>query len=266
MEGTIMFGSALGFLADHGVLFGFILTSVSVGCSLITMATPTPPPGSRWRGVYRAIELAGFVAGYAKDHGLVTPSAATTRAAGEALELGHDVIATFKAKTLPPPQVISESRSLAVDIVQALRDAGIVTPVAPPPPPPAPGPLTAAIVACLLFAGSVGLVACAPDTAKPTVDAAAVASAYVLPPAELAKMRDVCAVATPLLETAEQAPDKTVSNTASSPAEYCRELNAGQVPPTTDANTPKWLPKAIAITQAVAKVAGVALPLILGVL
>lgn len=86
----------------------------------------------------------------------------------------------------------------------------------------------------------------------------------VLPPDQLAVVQQMCQAAQPMLAVAS-APNipAEVHDTAIYGAAYCGQLLAGTVPPTTDANTPSWLPQVIEATKVAAQVAGIVLPLIL---
>lgn len=89
----------------------------------------------------------------------------------------------------------------------------------------------------------------------------------VLSPAQVTQLQQTCQVAGPLLNVAAQ-PNMpaTVSETATYGDAYCRQLLAGALPPTTDANTPSWLPGVIKGVQVAASIAKVALPIILPML
>lgn len=112
--------------------------------------------------------------------------------------------------------------------------------------------------------------ACSPQnsaTATAAAPVAATISAAVLPPADLATVQQTCQAAGPLLDAAA-APTMpaTVSDTAIPAQAYCQQLAAapqGQVPATTDSNTPSWLPAVISGVQVAGEVAKVALPLLL---
>lgn len=126
-----------------------------------------------------------------------------------------------------------------------------------------------------LFASAallLGLSACqAPtkkDIASAAVTTAATITPAVLPPAQVERIASTCRSAQPALAVAA-APGMPAQlrNTAVYPAAYCDQLLAsGQLPPTTDANTPSWLPTVLTATQVAAAAAKVALPLIIGAL
>jgi hypothetical protein len=96
---------------------------------------------------------------------------------------------------------------------------------------------------------------------------AATLTPAVLTPAQMTTVQRTCQAAEPMLAVAAQPgmPD-TVAQGATYGDAYCRQLLAGAVPPTTDANTPSWLPKVIEGVQIAASVAKVALPIILPLL
>lgn len=92
---------------------------------------------------------------------------------------------------------------------------------------------------------------------------AATVTPVILPPAQMATVQQTCQIAGPLLNVAaDPSLPAKVSETATFGATYCNQLNAGTVPPTTDANTPSWLTKVIKGVQIAAAIAKVALPLI----
>lgn len=99
------------------------------------------------------------------------------------------------------------------------------------------------------------------STTAPTV--AAVTSA-VLPADQLATVERVCQAAQPMLNAAsDQSLPAQVWQTAVYGSAYCNQLLGGTVPPTTDANTPSWLPQVVQGVQIAAEIARVALPAIL---
>ena len=96
---------------------------------------------------------------------------------------------------------------------------------------------------------------------------ASCSAAPILPPAQLTTLKQTCALAGPTLSAAASSTmPATVNETAAPAAAYCQQLNGGVVPPTTDSNTPTWLPQVIAGVQVAATVAKIALPLILPLL
>lgn len=68
----------------------------------------------------------------------------------------------------------------------------------------------------------------------------------VLSPETIATMRIWCTRGAPLLAIAQgQNLSPAAREIADQVGPYCAALTAGQIPPTTDANTPSWLPKNI---------------------
>ena len=86
----------------------------------------------------------------------------------------------------------------------------------------------------------------------------------VLPADQLATVERLCQAAQPMLNAAsDQGLPPQVWQTAVYGSAYCNQLLGGTVPPTTDANTPSWLPQVIQGVQIAAEIAKVALPAIL---
>lgn len=147
-----------------------------------------------------------------------------------------------------------------------------------------------AVAACLPFALvaalACGLSACAAPSAIPATApmpgpatsasapsgtavaaAAATISGAVLPAADVQKLAAICSTAAPVLSAATSplAPSG-VSQTATYAAAYCGQFTAaapqGQLPATTDSNTPSWLSQVLTTVEGVAQAAGYALPVV----
>lgn len=89
----------------------------------------------------------------------------------------------------------------------------------------------------------------------------------VLSADQITKLQQTCQVAAPLLNVAASPTmPANVAETAVYPKAYCDQLLAGSIPPTTDRNTPTWLPGVIKGVQVAAEVAKVALPIVLPLL
>lgn len=128
----------MAWLTAHWTTIASYLAFVSVGASALVAATPTPPAGSVLSGPYRFLEIIAGAFGYAKDHGIITPTAGEVQAANQAVQLGREVIATIHVKpgNVPVPQLAGDATATAVAVIQALRDQGLIAaaPTAPAPP------------------------------------------------------------------------------------------------------------------------------------
>lgn len=113
----------------------------------------------------------------------------------------------------------------------------------------------------LAAASLLSLASCSGGNLAPV---AASLTPAVLSPGQLAQVQTLCQAAQPALNiAASPSMPAQLKETAVYPQAYCSQLLAGTVPPTTDANTPSWLPQVINATKIAAQVAGVVLPLIL---
>ena len=150
---------------DHWQSFTLCALMVSTACSFIVSLTPTPPPGTGLAKIYHWLELAGVVFGYAKDHGLITPTPAMTAAAGEALQLGQEVVSTIRGRpSAPAPQQLgADGATTAQALIAALKEAGMLRPVPARKEPPAINPAApgAAVLLALVLCG-FALTACTP--------------------------------------------------------------------------------------------------------
>lgn len=89
---------------------------------------------------------------------------------------------------------------------------------------------------------------------------AATATPIFLPPEKVEKIRVTCNRYGPVLEFASSpGMPEILSSTAIDAAAYCKQLNAGFLPPTTDAKTPDWFDRIIAALPTVAQAAGILL-------
>ena len=79
---------------------------------------------------------------------------------------------------------------------------------------------------------------------------------------QLVTLQRTCAAVRPAVDAAIAGPEK-VSSIAEYAKAYCDQLLAGAVPPTTDANTPRWLDITLRGLGIAAKAAGFLLPLVL---
>lgn len=118
-----------------------------------------------------------------------------------------------------------------------------------------------------LMAGALSLSACGPadiGRGKIALGLAGAATPIVLSADEVARIELGCRGALPALAIAA-APGMPapLRETAVYPQAYCAELLQGRLPPTTDANTPSWLPDTLSMLAIAAKAAGVILPLLL---
>jgi hypothetical protein len=96
---------------------------------------------------------------------------------------------------------------------------------------------------------------------------AAAVTPAVLPADQLVQVQRVCQVAKPMLDLAADPSLPPSVTEAAIPAQaYCAQLLAGVVPPTTDSNTPHWLPQVVEGVQIAAQIAKVALPIVLPLL
>lgn len=86
---------------------------------------------------------------------------------------------------------------------------------------------------------------------------AATATKTALPADQVARLQGICTKAQPLLDVVVAIP--SAKDYAIDAQAYCKELNAGVVPPTTDTNTLSWLPSVIKVA---AQVAGFVIPLL----
>jgi hypothetical protein len=97
-----------------------------------------------------------------------------------------------------------------------------------------------ACIACIL---PLALASCGGNLAPV---AATLAPAF-LSPETVATMRTWCNRGAPLFAIAQaQTISPQAKEIAATVEPYCRAIVAGQVPPTTDANTPTWLPQNLA--------------------
>lgn len=118
----------------------------------------------------------------------------------------------------------------------------------------------AGVLTALTF---LSLAGCAGLTAPQVAADVTLAAGNVLSPSTVAGLQNICRTASPILSaTTSPAVPKTVSDIAAFPASYCQQMSGGIVPPTTDANTSKWLTGVLNTVQVAAQVAQVALPLI----
>lgn len=126
---------------------------------------------------------------------------------------------------------------------------------------------TIAAAALFLAAGAGILAGCnggAANEGAKIAGVAGAASAALLSPADIAKLQQLCAANTAITAlAANPALPATVTQTAVYPADYCAKLAAGTMPPTTDSNTPSWLPGVLSAAKVTAQIAGVVVPLIL---
>lgn len=123
--------------------------------------------------------------------------------------------------------------------------------------------MLALIAATIAFA----LAACTPaqkDAAVIASGSAANVAVAAMPPEDIAKMRANCAAVSSVLGVAA-APGMPAQlrETAVYPQAFCTALNAGQVPPTADANSASWWTGIVAKLPDIARAAGVILPLLL---
>lgn len=136
------------FVADHAQVIAAGVFGLSFLCGLVVNLTPTPPPSSRFAHVYRVIELGANVWGYAKDHGLVSPTPQLAAAASQAVALGNEVIATLRAKPNAPAtsKVAADGLDSVRAMIAVLRAEGVLPPrtvapeVAASPPAPIQAP------------------------------------------------------------------------------------------------------------------------------
>jgi len=113
-------------------------TAAGVACSVVTLAsaicaiTPTPPPGSRWAGLYRLIEIAGLVVGHAKETGIAPPAPA---AVDEFTRRAQDFLKTLGKSGLAVLLLAALAGSAAAPPRPIAATAAPVAPVAIPPAP-----------------------------------------------------------------------------------------------------------------------------------
>lgn len=115
----------------------------------------------------------------------------------------------------------------------------------------------------LILAGLLLLSACAGQGLQ-LAGTAGTLTPSLLSPQQVAQLAVTCQKAQAGLALATQVSNPKVSQTAAYPAAYCQQLLAsGQLPPTTNAQTPSWLPQVLQDAQLAAQLAGVVLPLLI---